>query len=195
MTFRHVENMSKKYFEPLSPPRALRPYPAPDFRDKLRRTIWNLVNGTLYRVVPTPFFGPRRALLRLFGARIAPGALPYPGAKIWAPWNLVIEGNGCIANGVTCYNVANVTIGKDATVSQGAYLCTPSHDFRQPDFPLVAAEIEIGPNSWVATEAFVGPGVTVAARAVVGARAVVSKSVPQSAIVIGNTAKIVGWRD
>lgn len=189
-----MEDMANGEIEGLSPPRPLRPYPAPDLRDKFRRMLWNFVNATFYRMLPTPFFAPRRAILRLFGARIALGALPYPGAKIWAPWNLVMEQNSCIADGVNCYSVATIIIGKGSTVSQGAYLCTPSHDFRQPDFPLVAAEIHIGAGSWVSTEAFIGPGVRVGELAVVGARTVVSKSVPQSAIVVGNPARIVGWR-
>lgn len=179
----------------LSPPTPLRVCPAPDFRDKSRRALWNLVNATLYRMVPVRFFGPRRAILRLFGATIARDAMPYPGVRVWAPWNLVMASNSCMANGVRCYNVAKVTIGRDAIVSQDAYLCSPSHDFRVPEFPLVAAEIVIGSGAWVATDAFVGPGVTVAARAVVGARAVVSKSVPESTIVVGNPARIVGQRD
>lgn len=187
--------MSKTDLGRLKSPHPMRYCPAPDFRDKCRRMVWNLVNATLYRIVPTPLFGLRRVLLRLFGARIANNARPYPGVKIWAPWNLTMENNSCLANGVRCYSVVNITIGIDSTVSQGAYLCTPSHDFRRPDFPLMAAEIVIGPGVWVATEAFIGPGVHIAARAVVGARAVVSKSVPEEMIVVGNPAKIVGRRD
>ena len=179
----------------LNRPSPLKPYPAPDLQDKIRRALWNLVNTTLYRVVPTPFFGPRRAMLRLFGAQIAGDALPYPGITVWAPWNLVMHENSCMADGVKCYNVGKITIGKDTTVSQGAYLCSPSHEFRQPSFPLISADIDIGSAAWIATDAFVGPGVTVASRAIVGARAVVMKSVPKGAIVVGNPAQIVGQRD
>jgi putative colanic acid biosynthesis acetyltransferase WcaF len=133
-------------------------------------------------------------LLRLFGAQIAPDALPYPSAKIYAPWNLVMESNSCIADGVDCYNVATISICSNATVSQRAYLCTPSHDFRSPNFDLIAAEITIGENAWVATEAFIGPGVTVDHDAVVGARAVVYKNVPPGVVVAGNPARIVSSR-
>ena len=187
--------MSKNMLKQLIAPLPMQKYPAPTFRDKLLRTIWTIVNNTLYRAIPTPFFGLRRSLLRLFGGRIASNALPYPRAKIWAPWNLVIEQNGCIADGVICYNVARVTIRRDAIVSQSAYLCTPSHDYRLPDFPLTAAEIEIGASAWIATEAFVGPGVVIADRAIVGARSVVNKSVPENTVVVGNPAKIISDRD
>lgn len=179
----------------LQRPNPLRSYPAPDFRDKVSRVLWSVVNVTLYRCIPTPFFGVRSAIMRRFGAKIAEGAHPYPGAMIWAPWNLVMQENSCIANGVRCYNVARIIIGKDAIVSQGTYLCSPSHDFRDPGFPLVAADIEIRANAWVATDAFIGPGVIVGTNAVVGARAVATKSIPDNAIVTGNPARIVGRRE
>lgn len=175
----------------LYPPRALQPYPAPNLSDKFCRFLWNCIHRTFYRIVPTPLFGPRRAILRLFGAKIASDALPYPGVKIWAPWNLVMHGNSCMANGVNCYNVSKITIGKNATVSQGAYLCSPSHDFRQPGFFLLAADIDIEASAWIATEAFIGPGVIVGQGAVVGARAVVCKSVPRNSVAVGNPARIV----
>ena len=77
----------------LQRPNPLQSYPAPDFRNKVTRALWSVVNATLYRCIPTPFFGVRGAILRRFGAKIAEGALPYPGATIWAPWNLVMHEN------------------------------------------------------------------------------------------------------
>lgn len=176
----------------LDAPAAKRDFPAPSTGDKLRRLGWNLVWALVYRLIPTPLFGVRRAILKAFGAKLAPTARPYPGARIWAPWNLRMEDYGCLADGVNCYNVANVTIGAYATVSQGAHLCTPSHDFRRDGFPLTAAEIVIGPRAWVATEAFIGPGVSLGAYAVVGARAVLNRSVPEHCVVAGNPAVITG---
>lgn len=178
----------------LGRPTPKREFPAPDLPDKLNRALWNIVNATLYRGVPVWLFGPRRALLRAFGARIAADALPYPGARIWAPWNLVMEAGSCIADGVVCYNVATVTLGAGAIVSQRAHLCTASHDYRLPQFPLVAAEIEIGANAWIAAEAFVGPGVRIGRYAVVGARAVVTRNVQEKTVVAGNPALPVGSR-
>ena len=177
----------------LGRPNPMREFPAPDLPDKLNRALWNIVNATLYRV-PVPLFGLRRALLRVFGARIAADAMPYAGARIWAPRNLVMEAGSCIADGVVCYNVATVTLGAGAIVSQRAHLCTPSHDYRLQQFPLVAAEIKIGANAWIAAEAFVGPGVSIGRDAVVCARAVVTRSVPENTVMAGNPALPVGSR-
>lgn len=171
-----------------------RTFPSPDRKDKLRRLVWSFVNATIYSWIPTPFYAPRRLLLRAFGADIAPTARPYPRARIWAPWNLSMEELSCIANGVYCYNVAFVKIGSRATVSQGAFLCTASHDIRRSDFALIASEIYIAADAWVAAEAFIGPGSQIGQKAVVGARSVLNSSVADHFIVAGNPARAIGTR-
>ncbi|MEL6756022.1 MAG: putative colanic acid biosynthesis acetyltransferase [Pseudomonadota bacterium] len=178
----------------LQKPENLEVFRSPSLSNKLARASWAVLYFLLYRIIPVPFFAPRRILLRLFGATIANDALPYPGAKIWAPWNLVMGPNSCLADGVNCYNVARVTLSENALVSQRSHLCTASHDFRSERFELIAAKITIHANAWVAAEAFVGPGVTIGKESVVAARAVINKSVPSGVVVAGNPATIIKLR-
>jgi len=161
---------------------------------RLARLLWNLVCALFYR--PTPrFLHPwRRVLLRLFGARIGRAAHPYPRARIWAPWNLTMGPQSCLADGVDCYSVAPITLGENAIVSQYAYLCSATHDYDDPAFPLLVAPIVIGPNAWVAAGAFVGPGVAVAEGAVLGARSVVVRDVAPWDVVGGNPARVLRRR-
>lgn len=100
----------------------------------------------------------------------------------------------CLASDVDCYNVAHVRIGKFATVSQGAFLCTASHDITSPKHELITAPIVIGNQAWVGAGAFVGMGVTVADGSVVGARAALFKSTLPWDIVGGNPAKFIKKR-
>jgi putative colanic acid biosynthesis acetyltransferase WcaF len=136
----------------------------------------------------------RRWLARMFGAQVGRGVHIYPGAKIWAPWNLRMEDRSCLADGVGCYNVAPIEIGEDAVVSQDAYLCTATHDYNDRAFPLLIAPITIQAQAWVAAGAFLAPGVTVHRGAVVGARSVVTASVPAWSVVAGNPARFVKSR-
>lgn len=159
------------------------------------RVLWGVVWLTLYRPSPRPLHAWRRLLLRLFGARIAADARPYPRAKIWAPWNLEMQPHSCIANDVDCYSVARVSLGRHATVSQYSYICSASHDFRDPSMPLVSAPIVIGAQAWVAADAFIGPGVTVGEGAVVGARSTVMADVAPWTVVAGSPAKPCGNRE
>lgn len=160
----------------------------------LLRGVWQLCWTLLYRSSPTKLHVWRRFLLRLFGAKIGQGAHPYPTAKIWAPWNLTMADHSTLANDVDCYCVAPVTLGAYATVSQYSYLCTASHDFRDPAFPLVTAPIAIEADAWIAADAFVGPGVVVGRGAVVGARSTVLKDVEAWTFVAGQPARKRGER-
>ncbi|MDE2350241.1 MAG: putative colanic acid biosynthesis acetyltransferase [Gammaproteobacteria bacterium] len=162
--------------------------------NRVLRVLWAFTWLFLYRPSPRPLHGWRRMLLRIFGATIGARAHPYPRAKIWAPWNLTIDAAGCIADDVDCYCVAPVRIGAHATVSQYSYLCTASHDFRDPSMPLVAAPIEIGAEAWVAADVFVGPGVTVGEGAVIGARSTVVRDVDPWTVVAGSPAVRRGER-
>jgi putative colanic acid biosynthesis acetyltransferase WcaF len=105
-----------------------------------------------------------------------------------------MEEHTCLAPRVTCYNIAPVTLHKFAIASQGAYLCTGSHDIADSYFQLIARPIAIGESGWIATEAFVGPGVTIGEGAVLGARGVTFKDLAPWTIYAGNPAERIGTR-
>jgi putative colanic acid biosynthesis acetyltransferase WcaF len=127
-------------------------------------------------------------LLRCFGAQVSMDACVYPSARIWAPWNLRMEAYASLAPHVNCYNVAKVTIGQYAIASQGAYLCTATHDYDDPAFPLYALPICLERHAWACAESFVGPGVTLHEGAVLGARAVALRDLESWSVSIGNPA-------
>jgi len=165
------------------------------FQNRIGRAAWRVVESTVFRWSPSALFVWRVALLRIFGARIAWSARPYPTVRVWAPWNLSMGPRACLADGVDCYCVAPIMLEADATVSQRAFLCTASHDVHHPERPLISGPITIESGGWVFAEAFVGMGVTVGRGAVVAARAVVVRDVAPGVIVGGNPAKTIGHRE
>ncbi len=164
-------------------------------RNKVMRSLWKGCWLILYRPSPIFLHGWRRVLLRSFGAQIGHKVHPYPSAKIWAPWNLVMHDGSCLAHHVDCYCVSEVFIGKNAIVSQYSYLCSASHDYRDRAMPLIAAPITIEEDAWVAADVFVGPGVTIGKGAVIGARSTVIKSIPARSIAAGNPARVIKQRE
>lgn len=164
-------------------------------RSKLARLLWGAVYLLLFRPSPRAMHGWRRMLLRLFGASVSSTAHIYPGARIWAPWNLRIGLLVGIADDAVLYSQGEIVLEDYVTVSQEAYLCTGSHDYRVDGFPLWTARIHIKRNAWVAARAFIHPGVSVGEHAIVGACAVVTKNVPDGAVVSGNPAIIIRIRD
>ena len=163
--------------------------------NKLARVAWGACYWTLFRPSPRPLWGWRRWLLRLFGADVAAGAKVVPSARIWLPANLTLGAGAAVGAGVDVYNLARVTLGDRATVSQRAFLCAGTHDHSDLTLPLVRRPVTVAADAWVCAGAFVGPGVTVGERAVLGAHGVATKDVPPGEIWAGNPARFVRDRE
>lgn len=162
-------------------------------KELLLRVLWGF-GKILFRFSPRPCFGFRRSLLRCFGAKVAANVNIYPSAIIYYPWNLEIGKGSAIGEWALVYNLGKVTIGERTTISQRVHLCAGTHDYRQPDMPLIKPPIDIGDEVWVCADAFVGPNVTIGNTAIVAAASVVMKDVPSSNIVGGNPAKFIKER-
>ena len=158
------------------------PYTQPSFSlgNRFTRALWGFVWLLLFRPSPRSFHAWRSMLLRLFCAQLGEKVHVYPNVKIWLPSLLVIGNRVGIANGVTLYNMATIHIGDNCVVSQGAHLCTGSHDIDSANFQLITKPIILSANVWVCADTFIGPGVNIAEGCVLGARAVVVKSITHS---------------
>lgn len=164
-------------------------------RHQVVRMLWTMTWALCARWLPRSVgSGWKRFLLRIFGAKVASTAIVYSSAKVYYPANLTMDDYACLASDVDCYNVAPIHIGKFATVSQGAFLCTASHDIASPHHELITAPITIESQAWVAAGVFIGMGVTIGEGAVVGARAAVFKDVEPWTVVGGNPAKFIKKR-
>lgn len=158
-------------------------------REKLGRTLWYAVEGTLFRWSPRVVYGWRNWLLRRFGARVAPSARIRSTVTIEVPWNLSVGPDAIIGDSVILYCLGAVSIGARALISQYCHLCAGTHDHTRPDYPLLRAPIQIGDDVWLAADVFVGPGVTVGIGSVVGARSSVFTDLPAWKICIGSPAR------
>lgn len=158
-----------------------------------RRILWGLARMT-FRFSPRPCFGWRRFVLRCFGAKIGAHVNTYPSTWIYFPWNLAVGDWSAIGEEAFVYNLGLVTLGEKVTISHRAQLCAGTHDYTQPDLPLLRPPIVIHNQAWICADAFVGPGVTVGEGAIVGARGVVTKNVEPWVIVAGNPAKPIKKR-
>jgi putative colanic acid biosynthesis acetyltransferase WcaF len=164
--------------------------------NKLRRLVWNATWVCLARPFPRSMaMGWKRMLLRTFGAKMASTATVYATAKVFQPWLLIMDDYACLGEGVDCYNTVSIHIGRNATVSQRAFLCTAGHDITDLHHHQTDAPIVIEDRAWVCAEVFVGQGVIVGEGAVCAARAVVVKNVEPWTMVGGNPAKFIKKRE
>ena len=169
--------------------------PSFSLKNRLGRVIWAIVSSIFFRLSPKPMHSWRAFILRMFGARVGRGAHVYPLVDIWAPWNLVLGEECVVANGVTLYAQDKITVGRRAVVSQGSYICTGTHDYTQPGFPLLTRPIVIGDHAWIATQSFVHPGIIISEGCVVGARSVVTKNMPAWMVCTGHPCVPIRARD
>ena len=151
--------------------------------------LWWLVQSLLFRTSPQFLYGYRRFLLRLFGAKIGKKVILRPTVKITYPWKISIGDYSWIGDDVDLYSLGEIEIGKNVVISQKAYLCTGSHDYKNSEFPIYAKKIKIEDECWIATDVFIAPGVNIKKGTLVGARSSVYSDLKSNKIYIGNPAK------
>jgi putative colanic acid biosynthesis acetyltransferase WcaF len=166
-------------------------YTAMSTKIKFLALLWKIVNVTVFR--QSPFFcrGWRRALLRLFGAKIDHSASPHRLAIIDYPWNFEMSALASIGPNCWIYALDRISIGDKSCVGEGVKILTGTHSISDRNFSLIKRPVTIKACCWIATAATVLPGVTIGDGAVIGACAVVTKDVEPWTVVAGNPAKFI----
>jgi putative colanic acid biosynthesis acetyltransferase WcaF len=161
------------------------------FREKLKRQLWYVVEATLFRLSPRPWYRWRNWLLRRFGARVHATARIRSTVTVEVPWHLTVGAHTVVGDGAILYCLGPITLGARVMVSQYAHLCAGTHDYTRPDLPLLRPPIAVGDDAWVAADVFVGPGVTIGPGTVVGARSNVFGDLPAWKVCVGSPARPV----
>jgi maltose O-acetyltransferase len=102
--------------------------------------------------------------------------------------------------GINCV-VRRAVIGKYVMMGPDVVFIDSNHGFQDTDVPMQlqprlppVTPITIGDDVWIGTRAILLPGVTVGRGAIIGAGAVVTRDVPEYAIVAGNPARVIRYR-
>jgi putative colanic acid biosynthesis acetyltransferase WcaF len=161
---------------------------------RMARFLWQVVFLLFYRTTPRPMHAWRVMLLRLFGAKMGPGCHFYPSGKVWAPWNLICEDCCTLADQAEIYNPSPVYLESHCIVSQQAYVCGATHDYNNPEFPMISYSMRLGAYSWICARASVSPGVNVGAGAVLGLGSVASNDLEPWTVYSGVPAMKVKTR-
>ncbi len=160
-------------------------------RCRLRILAWDYAWTLLCGWTPKPCNPWRLFILSRFGAIIHGQPFVHQRARIEHPWNLILHHKACLGDRAHAYCLAAVELHEGACVAQEAYLCTGTHKFSNPSWPLQTAPISIGADAFIGARAFLLPGVTVGEKAIVGACSVVTRGVLPETTVVGNPARLV----
>lgn len=106
-----------------------------------------------------------------------------------------------IGPGAMLDGAGGISLGEGTILAPAVKVLSRNHNFNEDiqalpfDNVVLVAPVGIGRYVWIGTQAVVLPGVTIGDGAVIGAGAVVSKDVPSCAVVVGNPARVVRFRD
>lgn len=102
--------------------------------------------------------------------------------------------------GLSCRVTGPLSIGDDVMMAPGVMIFTQNHETSDLTRPmrLQTAEklkVTIGNDVWIGANALILPGITVGSGVIIAAGAVVTKDVPDYAVVGGNPARIIKYRN
>lgn len=146
----------------------------------------------------------RRVLKKLFSKMESVGRNVHicPHWSISVPEKMRIGDHVWIGENFFAKAEGHITIGNGTILSRNVEIWTSNHNYDSVDLQaipydrrMVTKPVTIGENVWVGTRVIFLPGVTVGEGAVIGAGAVVSKDVPPMAVVAGNPATVVKYRN
>ena len=159
-----------------------------------KRAIWYLINILFFKSsIPTPHRF-KTLLLRTFGADVGRGVIIKPSVNIKYPWFLKIGNNVWIGENAWIDNLADIQIGDNVCISQGAFLLTGNHNYKKVTFDLTTQPIEVEDGVWIGAKAVICPGVTLGAHCVISVGSIVSKNTDPYGIYSGVPSVLVGKR-
>ena len=121
--------------------------------------------------------------------------------------NIIIQGSGKFILGENSYLSSycvigvneSISIGKNVMIADAVSIRDTNHNFQDINIPMKNQGINTSPiiiedDVWVGYGAVITKGVTIRKGVIIGANAVVTKDVPEYAIVGGVPAKIIKYR-
>jgi len=149
----------------------------------------------LLGALPEPLRGlGYRLVLRRQGAGV------YYDSRVYIKFPGLVEiGNRVSLNrGVEIYpsyrTGHRVVIGNNVRIGPNARFLAAGHDVDDPGFRETGGDIVVGDNAWIGAGALLLAGVRVGDGAVVAAGSVVTRDVPDDAIVAGSPARVLRYR-
>ena len=120
------------------------------------------------------------------------------GASFGSGLNIIIGDNSGL--GINS-NIGSVKIGNNVMMGRDVIIMSTSHIFNDCSIPMILQGVEkmnaviVGDDVWIGHRVIILPGVNIGKGSIIGAGAVVTKDVPNYAIIGGVPAKLIRYRN
>ena len=118
------------------------------------------------------------------------------------PQNIHFGDNIMLRDDCKLYAEGGIEIGDGTVLSHGIEILSSNHNYDSPDLEYLPFDerscqnkVIIGKYVWIGANVIILPGVRIGDGAVIGAGSVVTKDVPSCAVVGGNPARILKYRN
>lgn len=141
-----------------------------------------------------PFHTIRNLFYRGVGVKLGKGSTFHMWANFFQPSNISIGEDTIIGDHAFMDGRASIKIGNHVDIASSVMIYNSEHDLETEDFSAREEAVEIGDYVFIGPRAIILPGVKVGKGAAIAAGAVVTKDVPDFAIVGGVPASVIGER-
>lgn len=148
-----------------------------------------------------PFHSVRKFFYRWSGMKIGKKSTIHMRARVFYPKGIkigagtiigeraVLDGRGQLPG-----SRGRIVIGDHVDIASEVQIWTSEHDLESATWEAIEEPVEIGDYVFIGPRAVILPGVKIGRGAVIAAGAIVTKDVPEMAIVGGVPAKVIGER-
>ena len=141
-----------------------------------------------------PCHNLRNLAFKLAGGRLGAGSVIHMGARYFQPRGIEIGQDSIVGYRAFLDGRAALVIGNHVDIASEVMIYNSEHDINSEDFHAIVAAVEIGDYAFIGPRVIIMPGVKVGRGAIVGGGAVVTKDVPEYAVVGGIPAKVLSER-